>query len=218
MGSMIVRADSRALPLADNTVDLIMCSPPYWGLRSYRDEGEHYDGQIGSEDSPQAFVDELCGMIDSEWRRVLKGCGSMFLNLGHKYAAKRPYQVAQTKAAGNDRGLSRGEDSTSMAAPKSLLGLAWRVALNLIDRGWILRSEIIWSKPNGLPESVRDRVRRSHEQVFHFVKEPQYFSAVDDIAYYPFAGYHRGTSQSTKVLSPCSWANPQPGYRVGPRP
>ncbi len=90
-------------------------------------------------------------MIDREWRRVLKPSGSMFLNLGDKLVNK------------------------------SLLGLPWRIALNLIDRGWILRAEIIWSKPNGLPESVTDRVRRSHEQMFHFVLEPRYYTAVDEI-------------------------------------
>ena len=78
---------------------------------------------------------------------------------------------------------TRGVTGRGLAWPgrKSLLGLPWRIALNLIDRGWILRAEIIWSKPNGLPESVTDRVRRSHEQIFHFVLEPRYYSAVDEI-------------------------------------
>lgn len=180
----IVQADARALPLADASVDLIVTSPPYWGLRSYRDGGEHYSGQIGSEPTPQEWVDELVGMIDGEWRRVLKTSGSMWLNLGDKMAgsggAGTTSGLGATPSAerGSERVFAKG---TAMARPKSLLGLPWRVALALIDRGWILRAEIIWSKPNGLPESVTDRVRRSHEQVFHFVLEPRYFSAVDEI-------------------------------------
>jgi len=176
----IVRGDARALPLADATVDLIVTSPPYWSLRSYRDGGEHYQGQVGSESTPQQFVDELVGMIDGEWRRVLKPSGSMFLNLGDKYAGSGGHNNSAI-GADSERGPSWYPKGLEQARAKSLLGLPWRIALALIDRGWILRAEIIWSKPNGLPESVQDRVRRSHEQVFHFVVEPRYYSAVDEI-------------------------------------
>ena len=200
----IIRADARSLPLGDSTVDLIVCSPPYWGLRSYRDDGEHYSGQVGSESTPQQFVDGLVAMIDGEWRRVLKRSGSMFLNLGDKYAGSGGHNndgisakstlaghghvggVAKDGSANKIRATRRNGPDTypkglDSARPKSLLGLPWRIALALIDRGWILRAEIVWSKPNGLPESVRDRVRRSHEQVFHFTLEPSYYSAVDRI-------------------------------------
>ena len=123
----IIRADARALPIEDATVDLIVTSPPYWGLRSYRDDGEHYDGQIGSESTPQQFVDELVGMIDSEWRRVLKPQGSMFLNMGDKYAGAgggndntglgvpRGEQSADADARGNPRRYRQG---TGMARPQ----------------------------------------------------------------------------------------------------
>jgi DNA modification methylase len=180
----VVRGDARSLPLADESVDLICTSPPYWSLRSYRDGGEHYQGQVGSETTPAEYVSELVGMIDSEWRRVLKGSGSLFLNMGDKMAgsggAGTTSGLGATPSAerGSERVFAKGAE---MARAKSLLGLPWRVALQLIDRGWILRAEIIWSKPNGLPESVTDRVRRSHEQVFHFVTEPRYYSAVDEI-------------------------------------
>ncbi len=190
----IVRGDARALPLADASADLILTSPPYWGLRSYRDAGEHYSGQVGSESTPAQFVDELVGMIDGEWRRVLKPSGSMFLNLGDKYAGGRSGSSGWGKPrvldgehfggpvlARQDADLEDSPVTDWGARPKSLLGLPWRIALALIDRGWILRAEIIWSKPNGLPESVTDRVRRSHEQVFHFVTEPRYYTAVDEI-------------------------------------
>ena len=204
MSWQILQADARTMPLADASVDLIVCSPPYWSLRSYRDGGEHYAGQVGSEGSPQQYVDGLVGMVDGEWRRVLKPCGSMFLNLGDKYAGAgggndntglgvpRGVQSDEADARGNPRRYRQG---TGMARPKSLLGLPWRIALALIDRGWILRSEIVWSKPNGLPESVQDRVRRSHEQVFHFTLQPRYYTAVDRIRD-DSSGYHRETVNS----------------------
>jgi DNA modification methylase len=82
--------------------------------------------------------------------------------------------------------------------PKSLLGLPWRIALALIDRGWILRADIVWSKPNGLPESVRGRVRRSHENIFHLTLRPDYFSAVDEIREPHTSGAH-GASQAERT-------------------
>ena len=184
--TVIIRGDARAMPFIDtDAVDLIVTSPPYWGLRSYRDAGEHYGGQVGSEDTPQQFVDELVSMIDSEWRRVLKPVGSLWLNLGDKYSGSggdKPQSGGLAGSAASDkRDTRRYGDATTMAPKKSLMGVPWRVALALIDAGWILRAEVIWSKPNGLPESVTDRVRRSHEQWFHFTIEPQYFSAVDEI-------------------------------------
>jgi len=182
MSYEVICADARSMPLDDNTVDLVITSPPYWALRSYRDGGEHYDGQVGSEDTPQQFVDELVGMIDSEWRRVLKPPGSLWLNLGDKYANAGTRQG--NTGIGGEPSDEKRHDYQPLpdgARQKSLLGLPWRVALALIDRGWILRAEVIWSKPNGLPESVTDRVRRSHEQFFHFTLEPRYFSAVDEI-------------------------------------
>jgi DNA modification methylase len=147
----IIRADARHLPLEDASVDLVVTSPPYFALRSYQDGGEHYGGQIGSEPTPAEFLDALLE-VTRECVRVLKPSGSMFVNLGDKYV------------------------------DKSLTGLPWRYALRCIDDlGLILRAEIIWSKPNGLPEAVTDRVRRAHEQWFHFTAQPRYFAAVDEI-------------------------------------
>jgi DNA modification methylase len=151
----------------------------------------HYAGQIGSEATPVAFVDALIAAT-REMVRVLKPTGSIFVNLGDKYAQNAGQygmghangSIAASKSdyhrdAGTDR--SKGADYGGIRA-KSLLGIPWRYALRCIDDlGLILRAEIIWSKPNGLPESVTDRVRRSHEQWFHMVKQPRYFSAVDEI-------------------------------------
>ena len=173
----LVRADAIAIPLRDNSVDLIVTSPPYFALRSYTDGGEHYDGQIGSEPTPQAFLEALWA-VTAECRRVLKPSGSMWVNLGDKYASGgRTTYDADEKNGG--RGGARARDGF---APKTLLGLPWRYAIGCIDQlDLILRAEVIWSKPNGLPESVTDRVRRSHEQWFHFTKEPRYFAAVDEV-------------------------------------
>jgi hypothetical protein len=302
--------------MPDASVDLIITSPPYFALRSYRDGNEHYAGQIGSEPTPQDFLEALWACT-AEWIRVLKPSGSMFINLGDKHSSgerldsdftvedaawlagvidcdgsisirvdnggrshitwvrvgqmkpevvTRIKQVTGTGQVWQDkRGVwnwnaaaqqakwvleriwpwlrikqrqalagvalmahkqekgGRGrwnmlsdDDLTYREAirqavldwnagrandwqppplslpeipararwlpAKSLMGLPWRYAIGCIDRlGLILRAEVVWSKPNGLPESVTDRVRRSHEQWFHFTKQGRYFAAVDEI-------------------------------------
>jgi DNA modification methylase len=148
----VLRGNALALPLPDESVDLIVTSPPYWSLRQYTDGGAAYHGQIGGEDTPGEFIDNLVAAT-AEMVRVLKPTGSAFVNLGDKYDAR-----------------------------KSLMDLPHRYAIRTVDElGLIKRAEICWAKPNGLPESVTDRVRRSHEMFFHFVKQPRYYSAVDEI-------------------------------------
>jgi len=199
----VIRHDARNLPLDDGTVDLIATSPPYFALRSYRDDGVHYPNQIGSEDTPDEWLDALDECM-VEWGRVLKPSGSIFVNLGDKYAAghggsstenggvtirkrstfaenprERP-DLPNPPASWSNRDVT-GKNVVPGFRPKSLMGLPWRFAIRQIDNGWILRAEVVWDKPNGLPESVTDRVRRSHETWFHFVKEPRYFSGIDEI-------------------------------------
>ena len=181
----ILQANARHLPLADNTVDLIVTSPPYFALRSYTDNGQHYDGQIGSEATPTEFLDALL-KVTAECARVLKPSGSMFVNLGDKYAGGgqggHTGALDQSDVYRANRASGYGKRKDTGFRPKTLLGLPWRYAIRCIDElGLILRAEIIWSKPNGLPESVTDRVRRSHEQWFHFTLQPRYYSAVDEI-------------------------------------
>lgn len=181
--ALILQADARALPLPDASVDLVVTSPPYWGLRSYRDGGEHYAGQIGAESSPAYFTASLLACT-REWMRVLKPSGSIWVNLGDKYAAngRGPDGSSSTLTNGAQQrpGLSRV--AAAGVPRKSLIGLPWRYALACMDDlGLILRAEVVWSKPNGLPESVTDRVRRSHETWFHFTVRPVYFAAVDKI-------------------------------------
>jgi DNA modification methylase len=183
----LIRGDALAIPLADNSVDLVCTSPPYFALRSYQDDGEHYDNQIGSEPTPQAFLEALWA-VTGECRRVLKPSGSMFVNLGDKYAGSMPggpgtmigTSGKSREAAHLEHGGYYKPDTTIRT--KSLMGMPWRYAIGCIDQlDLILRAEIIWNKPNGLPESVQDRVRRSHEQWFMFTKEPRYYSCIDEI-------------------------------------
>ena len=191
----LIRGDAIAIPLRDESVDLIVTSPPYFALRSYTDGGEHYDGQIGSEPTPQAFLEALWA-VTAECRRVLKPSGSMWVNLGVKYAGTQPGSTRKhthPRNNGTDANWKRAAPLAAIQAEaptvafggvpsKSLMGLPWRYAIGCIDNlDLILRAEVIWSKPNGLPESVTDRVRRSHEQWFHFTKEPRYFAAVDEV-------------------------------------
>jgi DNA modification methylase len=194
--AIVLRGDARNLPLPDNSVDLIVTSPPYWAQRSYLDGGEHYDRQIGSESTPRQYVDSLLACT-AEWLRVLKPSGSLFVNLGDKYASPGGHtdNTASTRLEGrpNLRKQQRADRTTTTygVARKSLFGLPWRYALGCIDDlGLTLRAEIIWDKPNGLPESVTDRVRRSHETWFHFTAARDYYAAVDLIRE-PVSGYQR---------------------------
>jgi DNA modification methylase len=179
----IIRGNALDLPIADGSVDLIVTSPPYFGLRSYQDGGEHYEGQIGDEATPAEFVDALVAAT-AEMVRVLKPSGSIWVNLGDKYVADNRGSGSDPKRGGAKWAPagSRGYVGEGIMPRKSLMGIPWRYALRCIDDlGLILRAEVVWSKPNGLPESVTDRVRRSHETWFHFTKSPRYFSAVDEI-------------------------------------
>lgn len=209
----VVRGNALQIPMADESVDLIVTSPPYFALRSYRDGDEHYAHQIGSEPTPREFLEALWAAMAECWR-VLKPEGSCWVNLGDKYAGSgghnnsalaqlqqnygRPATDRHAKADESWKSSRRNApDSYNKASdvrPKSLMGLPWSFANGCIGafpfepglaapdgQTWILRAEVCWSKPNGLPESVTDRVRRSHEQWFHFTKTQRYFSAVDEI-------------------------------------
>jgi len=189
MKPLIIHGDARHLPLEDASIDLIVTSPPYFGLRSYTDGGQHYDRQIGSEATPAEW---LANLIDCtrEWVRVLKPSGSLFVNLGDKYASTSAGSYWHTASLDGGRGRFPELHANQVLAPrlrpglpdKCLLGMPWRYALAATDQlGLILRAEIIWAKPNALPESVTDRVRRAHEQVFHFTLRPRYYAAVDEI-------------------------------------
>lgn len=149
-------------------------SPPYFGLRDYG-----HEGQIGLEDTPDAYVGRLVEVF-REVRRVLRDDGTVWMNLGDSYAANRGYQVEQTKG-GPKHGIAQAVSGRPQSAadyglkPKDLIGIPWRVAFALQADGWYLRQDIIWHKPNPMPESVRDRCTKAHEYVFLLSKSPRYY-------------------------------------------
>jgi DNA modification methylase len=159
--------------LPDESVQCCVTSPPYWNLRSYLPRG-HPDKslEIGQESTPQEYV-ETMRQVFEDVRRILKPDGTLWLNISDTYAANRGYQVADTKH------VDVGNDMRSRVPiglkPKDLVGIPWRVAFALQDDGWYLRSDIIWHKPNPMPESVTDRPTRSHEYIFLLSKSPRYY-------------------------------------------
>jgi DNA modification methylase len=173
------------LPLDDESVDLVVTSPPYFGLRAYSDGGKTYSGQVGSEATPGEFLDALAAAT-AEMVRVLKPSGSIFVNLGDKYA-----QNTERSRNGLSGALEGGKPlrdaAETVTTPrrsngvptKSLMLLPERYRIRCVDDlGLIARAVIVWAKPNGLPESVKDRVRRSHEDWVHLTREPRYFSGI----------------------------------------
>lgn len=166
----------RSLP--DNHVNCIVTSPPYFGLRDYG-----VDGQIGLEPTPQAFVAALRDLF-REARRVLRDDGTLWVNLGDTYANDEKWGGATSgkhvAALHGNTSVGRERKFTGLPS-KQMLGIPWRVAFALQDDGWILRSDIIWSKPNPMPESVTDRPTKAHEYVFLFSKCPQYWYDADAI-------------------------------------
>lgn len=189
MTALVVHGDAGHLPLPDASVDLIVTSPPYYALRSYTDGGEHYAGQLGAEATPSEYIAALIA-CSREWVRVLKPCGSIFVNLGDKYSSgsSGDRNNGFNERSGNAPGARVQERSQVRSAPvrgvqpKSLMLLPERYRIAAVDElGLIARAVLVWSKPNGLPESVTDRVRRSHEDWVHLTKLPRYYAAVDEI-------------------------------------
>ena len=139
------------LPITDNSIDCVVTSPPYWGLRDYG-----INGQFGLEDSLDSYIQNLVEAFREVWR-VLKPTGTVWLNLGDTYSN------------------SSLEFKISGVKEKDLIGIPWRVALALQADGWYLRQDIIWHKPNPMPESVKDRCTKSHEYIFLLTKDSKYY-------------------------------------------
>ena len=167
---------SRLQEIEANSVQTVITSPPYWGLRDYGN-----DGQLGLESTPQEFVKNLCQVFDEVWR-VMKQDGTLWLNLGDSYASSRDSKaVPDSLRSGNEtsvaKAANRNPENLRNAGlkHKDLVGIPWRVAFALQERGWYLRQDIIWAKPNVMPESVRDRCTKSHEYLFLLTKQPRYY-------------------------------------------
>lgn len=166
----------RLKQLPDESVHCCVTSPPYFGLRDYG-----VAGQIGLEKTPDEYIAELVGVF-REVRRVLRKDGTLWLNLGDSYAANRTYQVSQSKHQTHDYGTSNAIRVPEGMKPKDLLMIPCRVALALQADGWWLRSDIIWHKPNPMPESVTDRPTSAHEHIFLMAKSERYYFDADAVA------------------------------------
>jgi DNA modification methylase len=242
---MLIHGDARSLPLADLSVDCVVTSPPYWGLRDYgtatwvggdaacvhripatgstqnkgnnNREGtpfgarcgicgaQRIDAQIGLEPTPAAYVASLVTVFTEVWR-VLKDEGTVWLNLGDSYAAS---QSAGDKVFGNAafnvNRPSRAATKTPARVmgdlkPKDLIGIPWRVAFALQDQGWYLRSDIIWAKPNPMPESVTDRPTKAHEYLFLLTKAERYYYDADAIREAAEYGFREWTQNNFRSV------------------
>jgi DNA modification methylase len=221
----MIRADARALPFATGSVQCVVTSPPYWGLRDYGtaawvggdadcDHGAAYqarrqagrqtdvdggtpgslrdkprtackcgatrvDAQLGLEATPDAYVAGLVAVF-RQVHRILRADGVCFLNLGDSYSGYHGNsRVPDDQAPSNKPGYVENMRATTVGVgglkPKDLVGIPWRVAFALQADGWYLRSDIIWAKPNPMPESVTDRPTKSHEYVFLLTKAERYY-------------------------------------------
>lgn len=153
-------------------IQTIVTSPPYWGLRDY---GTGDSNELGSEETPEEYVSKMVAIF-REAKRVLRNDGTLWLNLGDSYSSNTKGQGGKTtkqitnggsffEPLKTDTGLDNG----------NLVGIPWRVALALQADGWILRSDIIWHKPNPMPESVQNRCTKAHEYLFMFSKRSDYY-------------------------------------------
>lgn len=160
-----VRSELGRLPA--ESVQCVVTSPPYWGVRDYG-----VSEQIGAEPALRDYVDALTDVF-REVRRVLRPDGTLWLNIGNTYSSGgRTWRGADAKNKG--RGMSYRPPTPEGLKPKDLVGVAWMVAMGLQMDGWYLRNDIIWNKPNCQPESVKDRLTVSHEYLFMFSKSERY--------------------------------------------
>lgn len=170
---LLIRADARLIPLADKSVHCVVTSPPYWGLRDYQ-----VSGQLGLEKSPEAYVQAMVGVF-REVRRILRDDGTCWVNIGDSYSSGG--RTTQSSPGGDvgqpgmRNGIAQRPFVFDGLKPKDLVGIPWLLAFALRADGWYLRSEIIWHKPNPMPESVCDRPTKAHEQVFLLAKGERYF-------------------------------------------
>lgn len=164
---------SKTLP--SGSVDCIVTSPPYYGLRDYGSEG-----QYGLEESPAAYVETMRALF-SELRRVLADDGTFWLNLGDSYSSGKGGKQGSAGQRADRRFTAEGMGANADLPTKNLLGIPWRVAFALQDDGWILRNAIVWNKPNAMPESVTDRLSCRYEPIFLFAKSQRYHFDLDPI-------------------------------------
>lgn len=158
--------------LPDNSVHCVVTSPPYWGLRDYGVEG-----QLGSEATPEEFVRKMVAVF-RQVRRVLRPDGICWVNMGDNWANDRKWGGStggiRAKGLHGQTGVGRRKRRTGVK-PKDMVGVPWMLAFALRKDGWFLRSDVIWHKPNGMPESAKDRPCKQHEYIFLLTKKGHYF-------------------------------------------
>ncbi|MHB1700048.1 MAG: DNA-methyltransferase [Acidobacteriaceae bacterium] len=203
--------------LPSSSVQCAVTSPPYWGLRDY-----DVPNQIGLEPTLPQFINRLVGVF-AEVRRVLRDDGVLWLNIGDGYTSgNRGWRAPDKKNPA--RAMAIRPDTPEGLKPKDLMGIPWRLALALQDDGWYLRADVVWNKPNAMPESVKDRPTRAHEYLFMLAKSERYFydpkavveangrncRSVWNVHTQGFSGAHFATFPP-KLVEPCIKASSRPG-------
>ncbi|MEZ4660958.1 MAG: site-specific DNA-methyltransferase [Caldilineaceae bacterium] len=224
--SLLIEGDAlcslRSLP--KDSIQCVVTSPPYWGMRDYGIEG-----QIGLEATLPQFISRLVTVFD-EVKRVLRNDGTLWLNIGDGYTSgNRRYRATDKKNAA--RAMEIRPDTPEGLKPKDLQGIPWKLAFALQDSGWYLRSDIVWHKPNAMPESVKDRPTRAHEYLFMLSKSEKYYynyeevkeqgrngtrrnrRSVWNVNTQPFPEAHFATFPPA-LIKPCILASTRPGDYV----
>lgn len=190
----------------DKSVNCVITSPPYWQLRDYK-----WDGQWGLEPTFQQYLENLWSLIDEIWR-VLVDDGTVWINLGDTYSTQSGNTLGVDYDSANPMFNPSSGDvliKDKSLPSKCLLLIPHRFAIGCIDRGWIVRNDIIWAKRNGMPESIRDRFSKKHEYIFFMVKKEKYYFDLDSIRekqknvslkryQYGFTGQEGGESDNLK--------------------
>lgn len=202
--------------LPDESVHTCVTSPPYYGLRDYG-----VGGQIGLEETPEEFVEKLV-TIFREVRRVLRPDGTLWVNIGDSYAGSNKgrmkdgsHHIGKSKSStyGGTTGGILPKTNTRVCKAKDLIGIPWMLAFALRADGWYLRQDIIWHKPNCMPESVRDRCTKSHEYIFLLSKSKKYYFDAEAISE-PIA--ESSKQRFSQNLEQQTGSNRQPGKTNGP--
>ncbi len=224
--SVILEGDAlhalRLLP--SSSIQCVVTSPPYWGLRDYG-----INGQIGLENTLPQFLNHLVAIF-SEVKRVLRDDGILWINIGDGYTSgNRGYRATDKKNPA--RAMTVRPATPEGLKPKDLQGIPWRLAFSLQDDGWYLRSDIVWNKPNAMPESVKDRPTRAHEYLFMLTKSERYYYDYEAIKEIGLNGKHRNRRSvwnihtqgfpdahfatfPPKLIEPCILASSKPGDYV----
>ena len=211
------------------TVQSCITSPPYYGLRNYG-----IDGQIGLEQTPEEYIQNMVDVF-RKVREVLADDGTLWINIGDSYYNYRPGNLSYTKQtiASNNQDLptnsAKRNNKLQGYKEKDLIGIPWMLAFALRNDGWYLRQDIIWSKPNPMPESVKDRCTKSHEYIFLLSKNQNYYfdtlyepsvdgkerrkRSVWEVQLKPYKGAHFATYPEELII-PCILASSRVGDTI----